>query len=91
MNSPGLVCVQHDIDHQGELRSTLTESLDKPEHAEVVCQVDGVLRSFLFPPPDPEALPYGGDVPAWMNTSDCEKIAAIITYQTHAAKHNNKE
>ncbi len=78
---------QHDVDHQGELRSTLAESLDKPEHAEVVRQVNGVLRSFLFPPPHPEALPYGGEVPRWMNMSekgcymdtDCEKIAAIIT------------
>lgn len=70
LNSPGLVCAQHDIDHQGELRSALTESLDKPEHAEVVGQVNSVLRPFLFPPPNPEALPYGRDVPTRTNTSE---------------------
>ncbi|TNN44456.1 hypothetical protein EYF80_045344 [Liparis tanakae] len=41
------------------------ERLDEPQHAEVVRQVDGVLGAALLPPPDPEALADGGDVPAW--------------------------
>lgn len=64
LDSPGLVGVQHDVDHEGELRGTLAEGLDEPQHAEVMGQVDGVLRALLLLPPHPEALPYGRDVPA---------------------------
>lgn len=64
LNSPGLVGAQHDVDHKGELGGALAEGLDEPQHAEVVGQVDGVLGALLLLPPDPEALPYGRDVPA---------------------------
>ena len=40
---PGLVGAQHNVDHEGELRSALTESLDESEHAEVMCKVHSVL------------------------------------------------
>lgn len=69
LHSPGLVGVQHDVDHQGELGSTLAERLDESQHAEIMCQVNGVLRAFLFPPPNPEALTYGRDMPARRNVS----------------------
>ena len=33
LNGPGLVGVQHDVGHEGELGRTLAERLDEPEHA----------------------------------------------------------
>lgn len=64
LDSPGLVGAQHDVDHEGELGGTLAERLDEPQHAEVMRQVDGILGALPLPPPHPEALPYGRDVPA---------------------------
>lgn len=70
LDSPGLVGAQHDVDHEGELGGALAERLDEPQHAEVMRQVDSILGALLLPPPDPEALPYGRDVPAGWNA--CE-------------------
>lgn len=64
LNGPAPVGAQHDVDHEGELGGALGEGLDEPQHAEVVGQVDGVLRAFLLAPPHPEALADGRDVPA---------------------------
>lgn len=33
LKRPSFIGTQHDIDHQGELRSALTESLNESEHA----------------------------------------------------------
>lgn len=59
LNNPGPVGAQHDIHHQDELRRTLAERLEQAEHAQVVREVDGILRALLLPPPHPETLPDG--------------------------------
>lgn len=63
LDGPGFVGAQHHIDHERQLRGALAERLDESQHAEVVGQVDGILGAFLFPPPYPEALSDGRDVP----------------------------
>lgn len=43
LDGPGLVSEKHDVGHEGELRRTLTEGLNEPQHTEVVDEVHGIL------------------------------------------------
>lgn len=75
LDGPGLVGVENNIGHEGQLWSALTERLNEPQHAEVVDQVHGILRPLLASPPHTEALPNGCKVP--MNRSmSTEKLPA---------------
>lgn len=57
LNGPGVITVDHDVDHERELRRALAERLDQPQHAEVMGQVGGVLRALFPSPPHTETLP----------------------------------
>lgn len=57
LNGPGVIIVDHDVDHERELWRALAERLDQAQHAEVVGQVGGVLRALFSSPPHAEALP----------------------------------
>lgn len=63
LDGSGLVGVEHDVAHQGQLRGALAEGLDEPQHAQVMHQVHGVLRALMPSPPHTEALPDGSEVP----------------------------
>ncbi len=52
-----VVAAQHDVHHEGELRCTLTERLNEPQHAKVMGQINCILRPTTLSPPHSKTLP----------------------------------